>query len=68
MVKGKKRATPTQYYIYTCVILKMTWINRQQQFKTALVAAALLVAVTSLLVSKWLANDLAAEEYKRMEL
>lgn len=46
----------------------MTWINRQQQFKTALVAAALLVAVTSLLVSKWLANDLAAEEYKRMEL
>ena len=68
MVKGKKRATPTQYYIYTCVILKMTWINRQQQFKTAFVAAALLVAVTSLLVSKWLANDLAAEEYKRMEL
>ena len=68
MVKGKKRATPPQYYIYTCVILKMTWINRQQQFKTALVAAALLVAVTSLLVSKWLANDLAAEEYKRMEL
>ena len=46
----------------------MTWINRQQQFKTALVAAALLVAATSLLVSKWLANDLAAEEYKRMEL
>lgn len=46
----------------------MTWINRQQLFKTALVAAALLVAVTSLLVSKWLANDLAAEEYKRMEL
>lgn len=46
----------------------MTWINRQQQFKTAFVAAALLVAVTSLLVSEWLANDLAAEEYKRMEL
>ncbi len=47
---------------------RMKWIDRQQQFKTALVVAALVVALASLAISKWLANDLAAEEYKRMEI
>ncbi len=47
---------------------QMRWTDRQQQFKTALVAAALVVAAVSLAVSRWLANDLAAEEHRRMKI
>ena len=46
----------------------MQWLDRIRQMKIALVVAALLIAVCSLVVSHFLIKDLEREEYKRMEI
>ena len=45
----------------------MQWTDRIRQVKIALVAAAVIIAVASLLVSHFLARDLSKEERVRME-
>ena len=45
----------------------MQWFYRIKHLKIALVIAALLIAVCSLVVSHFLIRDLEQEEYKRME-
>ena len=46
----------------------MQWFYRIKHLKIALVIAALLIAVCSLVVSHFLIRDLEQEEYKRMEI
>ena len=46
----------------------MQWTDRIRQVKIILVIAAILIAVTSLLVSHYLVNDLSHEERKKMEV
>ena len=46
----------------------MQWTDRIRQVKILLVIAAILIAVTSLLVSHYLVNDLSLEERKKMEV
>ena len=46
----------------------MQWTDRIRQMKIILVLAAILIAVTSLLVSHYLAKDLSKEEHKKMEV
>ena len=46
----------------------MQWTDRIRQVKIILVIAAILIAVTSLLVSHYLVNDLSREERKKMEV
>ena len=46
----------------------MQWTDRIRQVKILLVIAAILIAVTSLLVSHYLVNDLSREERKKMEV
>ena len=46
----------------------MQWFYRIKYLKIALVIAALLIAVCSLVVSHFLIRDLEQEEYKRMEI
>lgn len=52
----------------TVIITAMQWLDRIKQMKIALVVAALLIAVCSLVVSHFLIKDLEREEYKRMEI
>lgn len=49
-------------------IVDMQWTDRIRQVKIWLVAAAILIAVTSLLVSHVMVRDLQREERNRMEL
>ena len=49
-------------YIY------MQWTDRIRQVKILLVIAAVIIAVTSLLVSHYLVKDLSNEERKKMEV
>ena len=46
----------------------MQWTDRIRQMKILLVAAAVMIAVASLLVSHFLIRDLASEERHRMEV
>ena len=46
----------------------MQWTDRIRQMKIILVLAAILIAVTSLLISHYLAKDLSKEEHKKMEV
>ena len=46
----------------------MQWTDRIRQVKVLLVMAAILIAVTSLLVSHYLVKDLSNEERKKMEV
>ena len=46
----------------------MQWTDRIRQVKILLVIAAILIAVTSLLVSHYLVKDLSREERKKMEV
>ena len=46
----------------------MQWTDRIRQVKIILVLAAIFIAVTSLLVSHYLAKDLSKEEHKKMEV
>ena len=46
----------------------MQWTDRIRQVKILLVLAAILIAVTSLLVSHYLVKDLSNEERKKMEV
>ena len=45
----------------------MQWTDRIRQVKILLVLAAIVIAVTSLLVSHYLVKDLSKEERKKME-
>lgn len=45
----------------------MQWTDRIRQVKILLVIAAIMIAVTSLLVSHYLVEDLSSEERKKME-
>ena len=46
----------------------MQWTDRIRQVKIILVLAAIVIAVTSLLISHYLAKDLSKEEHKKMEV
>ena len=46
----------------------MQWTDRIRQVKILLVLAAIVIAVTSLLVSHYLVKDLSKEEHKKMEV
>ena len=46
----------------------MQWTDRIRQVKILLVAAAVLIAVASLIVSHFLTRDLSKEERARMEV
>ena len=46
----------------------MQWTDRIRQVKILLVVAAVLIAVTSLLVSHYLVKDLSNEERQKMEI
>ena len=46
----------------------MQWTDRIRQVKIVLVLAAIMIAVTSLLVSHYLVKDLSNEERKKMEV
>ena len=46
----------------------MQWTDRIRQVKIFLVLAAVVIAVTSLLVSHYLVKDLSNEERKKMEV
>ena len=46
----------------------MQWTDRIRQTKILLVIAAVIIAVTSLLVSHFLVKDLSVEERKKMEV
>ena len=46
----------------------MQWTDRIRQVKILLVLAAIVIAVTSLLVSHYLVKDLSQEEHKKMEV
>ena len=48
--------------------LHMQWTDRIRQVKIVLVLAAIMIAVTSLLVSHYLVKDLSNEERKKMEV
>lgn len=54
---------PSSTTLYTC----MQWTDRIRQVKIILVIAAIVIAVTSLLVSHYLVRDLSREERKKME-
>ena len=46
----------------------MQWTDRIRQVKILLVIAAIVIAVVSLLVSRYLVRDLASEERNKMEV
>ena len=53
----------------TCALsFCMQWLDKIKRVKIALVAAALLIAVASLVVSHLLVVDMEREEYERMEI
>ncbi len=46
----------------------MQWTDRIRQIKIFLVVAAILIAVASLLVSRFLTHDLAEQEKSKMQV
>ena len=62
--KLKKNNNSAPPPLYSC----MQWTDRIRQTKILLVIAAIIIAVTSLLVSHFLVKDLSNEERKKMEV
>ena len=55
------------YFVFVRLI-DMQWTDRIRQVKILLVIAAIIIAVVSLLVSRYLVQDLASEERNKMEV
>ena len=53
-------------YMYLCGV--MQWTDRIRQVKFILVVVAIIIAITSLLVSHFLVTDLSDEERNKMEV
>lgn len=58
----------TQYIFIYSVIMYMQWTDRIRQVKIILVAAAMIIAVVSLVVSHILVDDMKVEEKNNMEV